>query len=461
MKTIYILNSKTESLINRTRIYIGENINSFLAVNIGIILIGGCIAFPLSFVTKSNVLIGFAIFPFALLYTKKQRLNYLYFCCLVLFEVLTYAYHLRIFYFFAITFLILFLIELFIGKVNKLILFLLAFMSPFFQQISVILGFPIRLKLSTLAGHILTSIGVDIKVEGNIMLLNGSSFAVDEACMGLNMLAFSMLIGVVAIAHQYRSQNLHLTVKKVILFFSIVFALDILCNLLRIMILVLFKITPKNPMHEFAGILCFILYTMIPIYYISKSMVKRFGQPVVNETGIIVCKPLGKISIIILSALILLSGFQLNKSRKQPTAVYASVNLPGFTTVNLKDGVTKLSNNNILAYVKPIPEFFTGEHTPLLCWKGSGYHFESIRSTFIGTQEIYIGRLIKRESVLYTAWWYSNGEVQTINQLNWRLRMLKGENRFSLINITSDNERDLQVMLDRILKDKLLKLSMN
>jgi exosortase N len=334
-------------------------------------------------------------------------------------------------------------------------------MSPFFQQISVILGFPIRLKLSTLAGHILTGIGIDIKVEGNMILLNGSSFAVDEACMGLNMLAFSMLIGVVAISHQYRIQNLRLSVKKVFLFFSLVFALDILCNLLRIMILVLFKVTPENPMHEFAGILCFIFYTMIPIYYISKGMVKRFGKPAVSETGSITCKPLGKSLIILLSLIMLLSGFQLNKSRKQQTTLYASVNLPGFTSVNLKDGVTKLSSNNILAYVKPIPEFFTGEHSPLLCWKGSGYHFESIRSALIGTQEIYMGRLIKQESVLYTAWWYSNGKVQTINQLDWRMRMLKGENRFSLINVTSDNERDLHTALDRILKDNLLKLSLN
>jgi hypothetical protein len=72
-----------------------------------------------------------------------------------------------------------------------------------------------------------------------------------------------------------------------------------------------------------------------------------------------------------------------------------------------------------------------------------------------------MGRLIKQESVLYTAWWYSNGKVQTIDQLDWRLRMLKGEDRFSLINVTSDNERDLHAVLDRILKDNPLKLSMN
>ncbi|HEY8937612.1 MAG TPA: hypothetical protein VIM65_20440, partial [Cyclobacteriaceae bacterium] len=150
MKTIHILHYRTESLLIRVRNYVQENVNSFLVPNIVIILMGCCIAFPLSFITKSNVLIGFVIFPYALFYTKKQRVNYFYLSCAVLLEVLTYAYHLRIFYFFAIAFLMLFIMELFIGEINKLILFLLAFMSPFFEQISVILGFPIRLKLSML-----------------------------------------------------------------------------------------------------------------------------------------------------------------------------------------------------------------------------------------------------------------------------------------------------------------------
>ncbi|HEY8934516.1 MAG TPA: exosortase N, partial [Cyclobacteriaceae bacterium] len=351
--------------------------------------------------------------------------------------------------------------ELFIGEINKLILFLLAFMSPFFEQISVILGFPIRLKLSMLAGNILSAIGINVKVEGNMMLLNGSSFAIDEACMGLNMLAFSMLTGAVAIAHQYRNQKLQLSVKKVTLFFLFVFALDILCNLLRIMILVLFKIAPENPMHEFTGILCFVVYTMVPVYYISKHIVKQFGKPVANEAEIIRCSGLGKSLIIILSCLTLLVGFQLNIKRKQASTLYASVNLPGFTSVNLKGGITKLSSNNILAYIKPIPEFFTGEHSPLLCWRGSGYHFESVRSISISGQEIYVGRLIKQKSVLHTAWWYSNGKIQTINQLDWRMRMLKGENRFSLINITSDNEDDLHAALIMILKEKQFKISLN
>ncbi len=374
--------------------------------------------------------------------------------------ILAYQYHIRIFYFFALAFFILFITELWIGKVSTLILFLLVFMSPVFQQASIILGFPIRLQISKLAGQLLAWTGMQIQVEGNMMILNGASFSVDEACMGLSMLGISMLMGVTAIGHHYHKRKTQLSFLNTSLFFLAVFLLNLICNLLRILVLVLFNIPPENPMHEFVGILCFGIYIIIPIHFLSGWMLKRLGRPVVNKRETIQLTYFGKSCIMIFSIIIMVAGIQLNQIRKQVTTFHTSASLTGFHSTNLNDGITKLSNEKALVYIKPIPEFFTSEHTPLLCWKGSGYHFESIQTVKIHDNEIYRGNLVNNKSTLYTAWWYSNGKVQTIDQLDWRFRMVKGEEGFNLVNVTSGSEADLDATLNSILNEKQLNFSL-
>ena len=122
----------------------------------------------------------------------------------------------------------------------------------------------------------------------------------------------------------------------------------------------------------------------------------------------------------------------------------------------MKDGITKLYNDEALIYIKPIPEFFSSEHTPLYCWRGTGYKFESIRLTIINGCEVYTGQLTKPGHTLQTAWWYSNGEAQTVDQLNWRIRMLKGESRFCVVNVTADSEDVLLQETKRLLNEKLI-----
>src|SRR5687768_47452 len=119
-----------------------------LIILVGIGIAGGVFAFPLSFVSGINVLIGFFLLPFAIHITDKPRVSYAYFSFMLLFGIIACVYGVRMFYFIMLCFYFLFLSELFLGRLNSIILFLIAFMSPFFNQIVVILGFPIRLRLS-------------------------------------------------------------------------------------------------------------------------------------------------------------------------------------------------------------------------------------------------------------------------------------------------------------------------
>jgi hypothetical protein len=71
---------------------------------------------------------------------------------------------------------------------------------------------------------------------------------------------------------------------------------------------------------------------------------------------------------------------------------------------------------------------------------------------------VYRGILKKGNEYLYTAWWYFNGASTTIDQLSWRMDMLKGANRYCLINITSKDEATLNEYLREILGGKELQI---
>jgi exosortase N len=420
-------------------------------------MVGGAFAFPASFLAGANVLLGFCLVPFVMFFSGKRRFNYVYLLFVISFGVIAFAYNVRTFYFFMLAFYSLLVVESFIGKTNSLILFLIAFMSPFFHQVSVILGFPLRLQLSQWAGSILAIAGLDIQVEGNMMVLNGGLFTVDEACMGLSMLAISLLMGVAAIAHHYRVFESRLNLFFLTAFFTGVLILNLVSNLLRIIVLVIFQILPDNLMHEVIGIVCLILYVIVPLYFLSQWMVKKFGKHLLKVDQMKAINVSSKSILVTLAALVILVGFRIDTLRKSPSPIdHANVELPNVQVEKMNDGITKMYNEKMLVYVKPIPEFFTGEHTPLLCWKGSGYEFRSIKKTFVAGREIYFGQLDKTGEKLFTAWWYSNGKTLTIDQWEWRSRMLKGEEKFCLVNITTKDEKSLEENVALIFENNLL-----
>jgi exosortase N len=423
-------------------------------------LVGGAVAFPTSFLSNTNVLLGLCLIPFSLFLSRGRKFNYTYFCLTLIFGAIAYSYSVRAFYFFMLGFYGLFLIELYFGKVNSLAVFLLAFAAPLFHQVSVILGFPIRLKLSEWAGAMILMAGKKIQVEGNMMTMDGNAFTVDDACMGLSMLSTSLLMGVAVIANQYRVTGLRLNFSQIFIFFLAVFVLNIASNLLRIVILVLFHILPDDPMHEIIGILCLVLYVVVPLYFLSKMGIKRYGRTCENLTLVRVpVRTFPKIVLACMAITVVVTGVHINSRRSSPHEVaHVSVELPGATVEKMDEGITKLYNEEILVYLKPIPEFFTSEHTPLLCWKGSGFEFQSVRKATASGHEIYIGRLEKPGEVLFTAWWYNNGNITTVEQWDWRVRMLRGEKRFCLVNVTAKDESLLMSRIEEMLRKNWLNI---
>jgi exosortase N len=434
----------------------GSRGHSVLISSALIALVGALVAFPASYVSNLNVLLGFCLLPFSIFIHGLRRINWWYLMIVVVMAMLAFALNLRICYFFSLAFYFLFIIELAFGRVGHLTSFLILFMSPFFEQVAVIVGFPLRLQLSQCAGTLLSFAGLNIEVDGNAMLMNGTVFTVDEACMGLHMLSVSLLMGVFILAHRYRTLLRLLRPLALAGFFLVVLFLNALSNLFRIMMLVMFRILPGHVMHDVVGIVCLVLYIVVPLYFLSKWVVMRFGSPIPgNDMSRAISNVVGG-AVAILGLTMLALGFHLSYYRENVVPRTARVELAGLKPKLMDDGITKLYNEEILVYVKPIPEFFTGEHTPLLCWKGSGYRFGAVRKSMIAGREVYVGALIKGDLHLNTAWWYDNGATETISQLDWRLRMLKGEPDFCLINVTAQDEQTLRENLVSIFEHQSL-----
>lgn len=420
---------------------------------------GAVAAFPLSYVSNANVLIGACLLPFCVFIQGRPRVNYFYLLMMLLMASLAVIYHVRIFYFFALAFYALFVVELSLGRTGNLVLFLTLFMSPFFEQAGVILGFPIRLQLSAWAGDILSLIGLPVTVSGNNMAIEGAVFAVDQACMGLHLLSISLLMGAFILSHRCKKEGLQPSCIPLTIFFLIVFILNVVSNLVRICLLVTFRIAPENVMHDGVGILCLLVYVMVPLYFISHWIVRKYGNSIPDIEGRDNNFSLvGKIAWIFAIPLFI-TGVHVKDQRADIDEVYAEVQLAGdFVKQEIAGSVTKLSNQDLLIYVKPIPHFFTSEHTPLICWRGSGYTFEGIREETIMGREIYLGRLVNSGSQLFTAWWYDNGRVATISQADWRMRMFIGEASFCLVNITSGSEHTLLNELHQIFEKPSLSI---
>jgi exosortase N len=435
--------------------------NGLLVLLLLIGVMGGASAFTPSYFSNLNVLIGLCLFPFALLIIGPKRNNVFYIGLMILFASLAVIYKIRICYFFSLAFYFLWLTELFFGRLNALILFLILFMSPFFIQVATILGFPLRLMLSEYAGELINLAGVNVQVEGNMMTLNGEMFSVDEACMGLNMLVISLLMGVFVLAYRYRVSNTTLDLYSTTLFFVVAFMLNMVTNVIRIIVLVFFGIPPENPMHEFIGVFCLVVYVVVPLHFFSAWLVQKYGKTKDDVVSSSVFNRGNMVCLAIVPIIILFAGTTLEKNLHYRSSTHADVRFGEVKPERLNDGISKISTNDLLIYVKTIPEFFTAEHTPLMCWKGSGYEFSGIATTSVEGITIYKGTLVKGGKSLHTAWWYSNGQVQTISQLDWRMRMLQGEANFCLVNVTAQDEQTLMTSITSMFTTKALSIKVD
>jgi len=392
-----------------------------------------------------NFTLSVLIVPFVLYVKHKNSLSVRFGIVSLLFLSFYPVLKVQSLYFFGFSFFLLFVIESNLGKLNNLPIFLLFLLSPVAIFAIEVFGFPIRLWLTDASAQIISFVNNDVSAKGNLILFSGDKFTVDPECMGLKMVITGFLITLVIIAWFERKSKKELTLFKIIIILFLASILVIISNLFRIIGIIFAKAPPETTLHELIGITSLIIYVILPVYFISKLFYNRFSAPINRNPE----KKIRRSTTLSLSILLigLLAFLNFNRENYRTTTGVANQNLTrieGFTCNTLENGIVQLTNDSALVYVKAIPNFYSADHTPMVCWKGSGYQIQNQQKIEIIGKEIYFAELtLENSKPLFTAWWYSNGNHITINQLDWRWRLIKGEDDFSLVNVTCETQTAL------------------
>ncbi|RFS15231.1 exosortase N [Emticicia sp. C21] len=347
---------------------------------------------------------------------------------------------------------LLFCFETLFGKLSELAFLVLLLMSPLFRYVSESFTFPIRIWLSEISGQILAFLHLPVEINGNLIILSGNDFLVDAACTGLQMLGLSFLLCIFLLAYYQDVYQRRIAFGWQLLTLTITFLFNIFSNLCRILLLIIFRITPDNFLHDLLGICCLLVYVWLPMVWITKQIaIRQTVKPKelkVEETRL--SQWLVNSLFLSVTAYLVLSFAGATTAQELTSA--EKKGKPSYQIKILKTGITQLKSDKALIYLKPIPDFYSGEHSPIFCWKGSGYAFKNIKEEVVQSYPIYTGVLINKKDKLYTAWWFTNGEIITNSQLDWRWRVLKGEHKFELINVTANSEHGLKKVIAEWLK---------
>jgi exosortase N len=362
-----------------------------------------------------------------------------------------------------------------IGKISILPAAILLTISPVFSYFTDVFSFDLRLKLTAFSVEILKKItsksemrdpsvseafSGNFQAIGNIIRLpNGEEWQIDAACMGLNMLSIGLILTYFFIGFFAKKIEKLPTIKGV---FTTVFAallFNLLSNLMRIIAVVLLHIPPETLGHELIGLLSFGVYSIVPIYFLIKKTTPFsffFHEKINNQTFFNAQNELKMSDLklpIFIFMLLISRAFFLEFYKKVPqNLVLSSAITADFEVINLPNGVTQLKNDSTLIYLKSLEHSFVTEHSPMICWRGSGYEFQKIEQTTIGKIPVYIGILQRDTDQIYAVWWFESDNFATNDQISWRYRAYTEGSSFRLVNVNAASRERVLAVAKRWLK---------
>jgi len=406
---------------------------------------------------STNLLLGLLAVPFAWKTDPGKRGSRRYGWLALTMLLLCFFMPVKTLLYFSIGLALLFFTESFYGKTSLPALLVIVLASPVFQYIGDVFSFPIRLQLTQLAGSLLSFFDPGAGAKGNMILYHGHEFAVDPACMGLNMITASLLCGVMLISFYQVKYKRKANAWLILFYLAVVFLLNVLCNLSRIILVVQLNIQPETLSHDIAGLACFIIYVLLPAVLLASFLVRRsvaFNTTAGLPAGIPVRALV--IHLGLLSTIFLLSFKVAGTDTFSRFRIPASNEFTGYTISNPAPGIIKMNKAGVLIYIKYIRGFYDTEHNPMICWTGSGYEFKNVAIEKIGGINVFAGMITNNTDTFYSAWWYDNGNKNTTSQLEWRWDLLRGANHYALVNISCSTRKQLETEVQKIIHQKTL-----
>jgi len=315
------------------------------------------------------------------------------------------------------------------GRFSPAAFLLLIFCTSVSDKIIMQFSVEIKQQLCTWAYLSLEDVLHIERQEGVYLWISGRQVSVDTACMGLSMLRTGFLSAVALLSLEEKRSGRRFSYMQYLLVFAFALFCIVLSNYFRILILLLTGNTEDNLLHQFAGLCCFALYILLPLFLLFRFLKprKEYRELQVKSSYI---------PAFIFSILIIVAGVLALRMEKGPryTRILDGLPVQGGEWINPE--VYKIQQEGKLTYIK------TASHSPMLCWTGSGYRVLRDYITQYGHKPTHCTLLEKDGQVLYSYWWYENGSQRALSFPEVLLTQLFTGNPARLINITQEKAEE-------------------
>ncbi len=332
------------------------------------------------------------------------------------------------------------IVEFYLGKINTSYFILTFVVSPYSKFVHSTYSYDLREQLGKIIEKVFKILNFNIEIHGNLVEYDHKTFAIDPGCAGIQMMFIGFVIGIAILINFENSKKIRFNAIEIFLSLLLLFLLNLANNLMRIIFLIYFIVLPDNILHDIIGIFSLILFTLLPfaitayLYATKKKNIQKIDKIQSSQSNrkywLYSC-----LTIVILST-------SFSPSSKPHTST-SKLNLKGYKSSELSEGIVKYSNKSSIIYQKPT-FIFKSEHNPMVCWQGSGYDLQQLQTKKIGNHIYKMGKLISGKDTLYTAWWFDNGINSSIDQWEWRKEKIKNStSNYYLINISTENYSQL------------------
>ena len=324
------------------------------------------------------------------------KVNYLLIGLIVIFEFVSFRLHTKSLHFLSLLLLICLAFYYFTKRFSFIALICILLFSTIFNKFFEHLTSEVKQALCESVYVVLKNFIAIDKIEGVNFYINGSKISIDTACMGLSMFKTGLLIGALLLTLEERKQKRYFSVFQIVAFCVLIVFLNIISNYFRIITLILLNCTEENMLHHAIGLICFLVYQVLPMLFLIRYF-KPKKEEIVTETSD------SFLPILISSVIILATSFEIKKevSYDLLSDLDKKYNIEKGKWVN--DEVFKIQSQNKLIYIK------TPVHKPLICWTGNGYKITESKEIFVENEKIWFNKMELNNTQYISLWWYECG----------------------------------------------------
>lgn len=348
-----------------------------------------------------------------------------------------------------------FLLEKRVGRLDAAAFYALIFYLPFTSGFFRVFGFYIRMYLTELAAKTCAFFSSSVTTAGNQLLVNGQEYTVDAGCMGLRLVVTAFILTLVINQIFSRNNGLTLTRWHFMVMVKLSFLLVILANYFRILALIWAQSPEGSTSHEVIGIVCFVLFHIIPMIFISRWAIRRFGKPA--ERSMPGIRSNLKTPFALVLAPLLLFGLIWGVSVQHDNLDKIVINIPaGYQLKETKKQVSSFENGaGSVIHVKAVNPMSFSNHHPLVCWRGDGFSASKEMKVQMGEISGFGASLDKGSQHLETVWWYSDLEGNDYDdEWSWRFQSVLQRKQMFLVNYSHVDQNQLVFEMNRT-KDEL------